>query len=160
MLLRGVPRLDGARRKKLEMAQAANGRVFERAADDMFSGWISPSRPLVLKKPLHFFWVNRITRWQSKWVKSLGICLALFCRCCIFRRIRVFPTWALPQARLAGQAYTSRKFSLMGITSCMSVAVRWIWCWVASWKERASQRFDGVLWVFFNICTKSQSLYW
>jgi len=39
----------------LEMARAANGQVFGLAADYIFSGWISPSRPLMLKKTLKFF---------------------------------------------------------------------------------------------------------
>jgi len=35
---------------RLEMARAASGPVFGRAAHDIFNRWISPSRRLMLKK--------------------------------------------------------------------------------------------------------------
>jgi len=39
-------------------------RLNERAADDIFRGWISPSGPLMLKKNFDFFLVKRTTWWQ------------------------------------------------------------------------------------------------
>jgi len=52
----------------VEMAQAANGPVFGRAADDIFSGWTSPSRyepPTDVEKNFKiFFLVERTTRWH------------------------------------------------------------------------------------------------
>ena len=51
-------------------------RLNERAADDIFSGWISPSpyEPLDnVEKNFKFFRVKRTTWWQQKWVKPLGI---------------------------------------------------------------------------------------
>jgi len=51
-------------------------RLNERAADDIFRGWISPSpyEPLDnVEKNFKFFRVKRTTWWQQKWVKPLGI---------------------------------------------------------------------------------------
>jgi len=45
----------GRKKCTLEMARAANGLVYGQAADNIFSHWISPSRQLMLKKPLKTF---------------------------------------------------------------------------------------------------------
>ena len=42
-------------------------RLNERVANDIFSGWISPSRyklPADVEKTFKLFWVERTTRWQ------------------------------------------------------------------------------------------------
>jgi len=42
-------------------------RLNERAAHNIFSGWILPSRyepPANVEKTLQFLWVERTTRWQ------------------------------------------------------------------------------------------------
>jgi len=66
-------------------------RLNEWAANDIFSGSISPGRcrPLTLKN-VQSFWVKRTTRWQWKWVKLPGIVPPML----LFRHVCSSHMWA------------------------------------------------------------------
>jgi len=137
---------------RLEMAQAANGPSgFWAVRWRYFSGWISPSRPLMLKKPLKFFWVERTTQWQQKWVKPLGICLALVWWCCIFRQNCFSHMWALRQARLAAVA---GNFSCMVVTSSVlsllrTLSLDWNFWPILGIFGKVCKCLKWIIWVYF-----------
>jgi len=98
-------------------------RLNERAANDIFSGWTSTSRyepPADVEKTFKIFFELKEPFGGNK---SDWNHLSLLCRCCILGQICFPHMSATRQARLAGTLYTSRNFSCMVITSCMSVVV-------------------------------------
>jgi len=84
-------------------------RLNERAADNIFNGWISTSRPLVLKT-YNFFYVKDHSV-AIKTSETTWHLLAFFCWCCIFRQI-CFPTCE-HSVRRDWQAHLVRNFSFM-----------------------------------------------
>ena len=136
-------------------------RLNVRAAHNIFSGWILPSRydrPLMLKKPLQFFFSSKNHSVAIKVSETTWHLFGIFFRCCIFRQI-FFPIWDL-SVRSDEQVHFKKLFVSVVITSCKSMAVS---------VSGAELVFGGNLLCnvlmacyslgAFYIWTKSQSLY-
>jgi len=135
-------------------------RLNERAANDIFSGWTSPSRyepPADVEKNFKIFlnWKNHavaIKVTETPWhCFTVAVFQGKFAFLICERGWQVH--YKKPQARLAdtlaslrrGWQVHFKKLFVHGGNFLHERDGQRFWCWVASWRKRVVQHSDGVL---------------